>query len=81
MNLSQRRYECLFLLVRVKLPKITVWKDLRKPCKNKDLEVRNKQLLYDKDEVPTETFFFQELDSYREKRLAITNERFPPILV
>lgn len=76
-NFERLRYEFLETLARVKVSKIDAWKDIRKSCRNKDLEQRNRRLLCPKDEIPTNTHYFKELESVRDTRERMLEEQFP----
>ena len=67
------RFEFLEILARIKVPKIKAWRDTRIPCKNKDLVVRNKRLLYSKNEIPMSSYF-TELKSFEQDRRRTFNE-------
>ena len=70
------RFEFLEMLARVKVSKIKAWRDIRIPCKNRDLEIRNKKLLYSKEDIP-ESFYSKELEKFRSHRKRIFNEVDP----
>jgi hypothetical protein len=58
------------------VPKIKAWRESRVPCRNKDIEARNKLLLHPKDKIP-ETDYSNKLDSFKEKRKIIFDEISP----
>jgi len=72
-NFEMLRFEFLEILARIKVPKIKAWRDTRIPCKNKDLVVRNKRLLYSKNEIPMSSYF-TELKSFQQKRRGTFSE-------
>eukprot|EP00986_Skeletonema_menzelii_P010575 scaffold5186_cov152-Skeletonema_menzelii.AAC.2 len=71
------RYEFLEILARVKVSKIAAFRDSRYPCRNKDLEVRNKRILHARNAIP-DTEYYQKLVSFRENR-ENTFDRISPI--
>mmetsp|Transcript_4757 Transcript_4757/g.10533 ORF Transcript_4757/g.10533 Transcript_4757/m.10533 type:complete len:457 (+) Transcript_4757:144-1514(+) len=70
------RFEFLEVLARIKVPKIEAWRDIRIPCKNKDLVVRNKRLLHSKNEIPASEYF-KELQLFQQNRRRTLNEMYP----
>mmetsp|Transcript_56208 Transcript_56208/g.119523 ORF Transcript_56208/g.119523 Transcript_56208/m.119523 type:complete len:456 (-) Transcript_56208:33-1400(-) len=75
-NFEMLRIEFLEVLARVRVPKMKAWRDIRIPCKNKNLAVRNKRLLHSKNEIPM-TDYFKELKSFQKNRMRIFNEMCP----
>ncbi|KAL7542003.1 hypothetical protein ACHAXR_011417, partial [Thalassiosira sp. AJA248-18] len=75
-NFEMLRFEFLEMLARVKVSKIRAWRDIRIPCPNKNLEVRNKKLLYPKNAIPMSEYF-QELKSFQQKRERKFNQSSP----
>ena len=70
------RYEFLEILARVKVPKIQCWRELRTPCNSRDLDYRNRRLLYPKDKIPSSAFH-SALMSFQEKRKIAFDELSP----
>lgn len=54
----------------------TAYKDIRIPCKNKDLELRNKRLLYPTNAIP-DSQYYRELKAFSDERKRIFNEISP----
>jgi hypothetical protein len=61
----------------VKVPKIKAWRESRVPCRNKDVEARNKLLLHPKDQIP-ETDYSIALNAFIEKREIAFDVMSPP---
>ena len=60
----------------MKVSKIKAWRDIRIPCKNRDLEIRNKKILCSKENIP-ESLYSEELEKFRSHRKRIFNEVDP----
>lgn len=60
----------------MRVPKKLAWRDLRVPCRNKDLRARNKVLLYPRGEIPRSDFVMK-LESFAENRVRVFNEIEP----
>lgn len=52
------------------------WNDIRKPCIDKDLEARNRQILYPKHQIPASDFS-EELESFHQHRKRVFTEINP----
>jgi len=75
-NIEMLRYDFLEMLARIKVSKITAFRDSRYPCRNKDLEVRNKRILYARDDIPI-TEYYQKLVSFRQNRELVFDQLSP----
>lgn len=51
-------------------------RDIRRPCKNKDLAARNGKLLFTRDQIP-ESDYFKELELFEQNRIRLFNELDP----
>ena len=75
-NVEMLRYELLEMLARIKVSKISAWRKIRRPCKNKDLVAHNKMLLYPRDQIP-ESEYLRKLTSFGQTRAESLNETDP----
>ena len=58
------------------MSKKKAWRDTSIPCKDKDLEARNKKMLYPKGQVP-ESDYSKKLELFRKRRKRVFTEMNP----
>mmetsp|Transcript_34896 Transcript_34896/g.78621 ORF Transcript_34896/g.78621 Transcript_34896/m.78621 type:complete len:993 (-) Transcript_34896:106-3084(-) len=69
-NFERVRDSFFDVFCRIKVPKIHLFFDLRRPCADRFLEVRNAMVLRPHDAIPKDTSFYATLEEFRAERAA-----------
>lgn len=67
-NLERLLSEALEVLGRIKISKRKALQILSKHCRDEDLEYINSLLLHDKDSIPTDTTYYQQVEQFKQVR-------------
>mmetsp|Transcript_37578 Transcript_37578/g.79239 ORF Transcript_37578/g.79239 Transcript_37578/m.79239 type:complete len:478 (+) Transcript_37578:57-1490(+) len=74
LTLETLREEFLNVLLRMKVPKIKVFFDIRKPCPDNTAAIRNAKVLSSMDDISHDNEFYEQLEAFRAER-AENNQR------
>lgn len=73
-NFERVRDSFFDVFCRIKVPKIQLFFDLRQPCTERFLEVRNAKVLRPQGAIPKDTSFYATLEEFRAERAAKNSE-------
>ena len=62
------RDDFLSIIVRIKIPKIQAFFDVRKPCSDSTIAERNAKVLHKTEDIPQNTSFYNTLQTFRAER-------------